>query len=332
MKSIIHNYQRAVRRLFSTLLLLFLTLPSLIAADSPINEGKLQDILDPKYYDIDGDLLADTPLLPHLQVDPATLVISIVPNGDEHAYAHQLNPFFNYLQSCLQRPVIFYPMQSSYAEVEAMRNGSIHIASFSAGALIHAVNRAGAIPFAGKGNEEGLLTTDMIVIVRQDSPLYNLKDLKGTRVAHVNFASSAGHLAALSLFPAEGITPGEDYEILFSGKHRQSIFGVKSGDYDAALIAQEVLDRLVLLDLASYDDFRIIYRKGSAPFAAYTYAHNLAPALKEQIQNCFYQYRFPEEMQRIYLGADRYLPLNYQEELETLFQIYTPQKLNQEID
>ncbi len=324
MKQIIDNCQTTIAQLCVILLLMIVSAPDLLAA--PTNDGRLQDTLDPKYYDIDGDLLADTPLLPHLQIDPPTLVLSAVPNGDEHAYVHQLTPFFNYLQSCLQRPVIFYPMQSSYAEVEAMRNGAIHIASFSAGALIHAVNRAGAIPFAGKGTEDGLLKTDMIVIVRQDSPFYNLQDLKGARVAHVNFASSAGHLAALALFPAEGIIPGEDYEILFSGKHRQSIFGVKSGDYDAALIAQEVLDRLVLLNLVNYNDFRIIYRKGSAPFAAYTYAHNLTPTLKEQIKNCVYQFRFPEEMQQIYLGADRFLPINYQEELSILLELYTPQK------
>lgn len=323
MKQIIHIYHSTITYLLTALLLSLLSLPMLLAAPAT-NEKKLQESLDPRYYDLDGDLLADTPLLPQLQIDPPTLIISIVPNGDEHAYAHQLTPFFNHLRSCLQRPVIFYPMQSSCAEVEAMRNGFIHIASFSAGALIHAVNRAGAIPFASKGTEEGLLKTDMIVIVRQDSPIYTLQDLKGTCVAHVNFASSAGHLATLSLFPAEGIIPGEDYEIFFSGKHRQSIFEVKAGDYDAAPIAQEVLDRLVALNLVSYDDFRIIYRKGSAPFAAFTYAHNLAPALKEEIQSCFYNYRFPEEMQQIYLGADRYLPINYQEELRALQQICMP--------
>ena len=322
-QTINHIFHTSIAQQLTALLIAILSTHFVIATPSADNR-ELQESLDSIYYDLNGDLLADTPLLPHLQIDPPTLILSIVPNGDEHAYAHQLMPFFNHLRSCLQRPIIFYPMQSSYAEVEAMRNGSIHIASFSAGALIHAVNRAGAIPFAGKGTEKGLLRTDMIVIVRQDSPFYSLKDLKGARVAHVNFSSSAGHLAALSIFPAEGIIPGEDYEIFFSGKHRQSIFGVKSGDYDAATIAQEVLDRLVRLNLVSYDDFRIIYRKGSAPFAAFTYAHNLVPSLKEQIQNCFYEYRFPEEMQQIYLDADRYLPINYQEEIRALQQIYTP--------
>ena len=39
--------------------------------------------------------------------------------------------------------------------------------------------------------------------------------------------------------------PGEDYQIVFSGKHDNSALGVVNGDDDAAAVANTVLARMV---------------------------------------------------------------------------------------
>ena len=110
-----------------------------------------------------------------------------------------------------------------------VRAGRLHVGSFSTGPTSFAVNIAGAVPFAVRGTEKGFMGYQVITIVKKDSPYQKLSDLKGKRVAHVAPSSNSGHMAPLALFPKEGLTPEQDYKLIFSGKHDQSIMGVAIG-------------------------------------------------------------------------------------------------------
>ena len=43
------------------------------------------------------------------------------------------------------------------------------------------------------------------------------------------------------------------------------------------------------------------------------YAHDLEPALRDRMLKCFYDYRFPPEMQSAFEGADRFFPVNFKD-------------------
>ena len=58
-------------------------------------------------------------------------------------------------------------------------------------------------------------------------------------------------------------------------------------------------------------DFRIIYRSQKFPTSSFAYAHDLDPKLVDKMLTCFYDYRFPPEMQKAFDGADRFFPINY---------------------
>ncbi|UNM96144.1 phosphate/phosphite/phosphonate ABC transporter substrate-binding protein [Ignatzschineria rhizosphaerae] len=273
------------------------------------------------YCDNNQDFLADTPDDPNLWVDPQTLIISFAPFGDYVATGTLFNPLLTYLESCLERRVIFYPMQSNEAEIAAMRSGRLHIAGFSTGSTVAAVNQAGAIPFATHGNHLGFVGAHLIVIVRSDSPYYKLSDLKNRRVIHSNATSLTGHLGALALFPKEGLMPGVDYPIIFSGKHDRSIQSVKSGDYDAATTTTEILERMIQYREVDKDDFRIIYQSQKFPSAALAYSYNLNPALQTNLRTCFFNYQFSPEMKQNFTGGEYFVPVDYQKDWAEIRQI-----------
>src|SRR5215203_625826 len=200
---------------------LICTAYSTASAQECRNRGQL----DTLYCDDNNDLVADTPSDARRQKDPATLVFAYTPVEDPAVYQNVFRPFTYHLGQCTGKRVIYYPVQSNTAEIEAMRSGRLHIAGFSTGPTGFAVNLAGAVPFAVKGNEKEWQGYNLIMIVKRGSPYQKLSDLKGKRVAHTSPSSNSGHLAPQVLFPPEGLAPDKDYKPIFSGGHGQSVKG-----------------------------------------------------------------------------------------------------------
>src|SRR6476659_8925311 len=302
-----HMKINSLARLGITAFLCMLAAAVQAQGDSCKNRGDL----DTQYCDENKDLVADPPKDPKRFKTPNTLVFTYTPVEDPAVYEQAFRPFTDHLAKCTGKKVVFYQVQSNAAEIEAMRSGRLHVGGFSTGPTAFAVNIAGAVPFAVKGNEKEFQGYNLIVIVKKDSPYQKLADLKGKKLAHTAPSSNSGHMAPLALFPPQGLTPDKDYKILFSGKHDSSVMGVGSGDYDAAAVASDVFHRMGVRGQIKEDDYRIIYRSQKFPTSSFAYAHDLEPKLADKMLSCFYDYRFPAEMQKAFDGADRFFPINY---------------------
>ena len=172
------------------------TLPT-VAADACKNRGEL----DAMYCDANKDMVADVPADPKKWKNPSTIVFTYTPVEDPAVYENIFKPFTTHLAKCLDKKVVFYQVQTNAAEIEAMRSGRLHVGGFSTGPTAFAVNLAGAIPFAVKGNAKEFQGYNLIVIVKANSPYQKLADLKGKKVAHTSPSSNSGHLAPLCAVP-----------------------------------------------------------------------------------------------------------------------------------
>lgn len=306
--------------------------PSAFAQDECASRGNL----DAQFCDADGDLVADAPTDPAGFVDPDTLFFAYTPVEDPAIYADIWDPFLEHLSEVTGKPVRFFAVQSNSAQVEAMRSGRLHIAGFSTGPTPFAVNLAGAVPFAIMGSEEGNFGYTLQVFVRAESDYQQLSDLVGARVAHTSPTSNSGHQAPEALFPAEGLVPGEDYEILFSGSHDNSMLGVVAGDYDAAPVASEVVDRMAARGLYDPEEVRIIFETNVFPTTSYNYVYNLDPELISKIEEAFFTFEFAgTELGEEFGDVDKFVPINYQDTWSVIRSIqefngvqYTPDNLD----
>ncbi len=272
------------------------------------NRGQLDDL----YCDANADLVADTPTDPSKLKDPSALVFAYTPVEDPAVYQTIFKPFTDYLSQCTGKRVVYYPVQSNSAEIEAMRSGRLNVAGFSTGPTGFAVNMAGAVPFAAKGTAEQVRGYQLFLIVKKDSPIQSLVDLKGKKVAHTSPSSNSGHLAPQVLFPEQGLKPGQDYQPLFSGGHDKSVLGVRAGDYDAAPVASDVFERMITRGTVKTDDFRVIYKSEVFPTSSFALAHDLKPELAAKLKQCFYDFRFTPEMTKEFNGDDRFFPITYE--------------------
>jgi phosphonate transport system substrate-binding protein len=302
-----------------------------LAQDTCPNRGDL----DMMYCDADGDLVADAPTDPAQLKDPDTLVFAYTPVEDPAIYADIWQPFIEHLQTVTGKDVQFFAVQSNSAEVEAMRSGRLHIAGFSTGPTPYAVNLAGAEPFAIMGSDDGRFGYTLQVYTQADSDIKEMPDLKGKRIAHTSPTSNSGNLAPRALFPSLGVVPDTDYEVTYSGSHDQSMLGVVAGDYDAAPVASEVVERMAERGLYDPESVRIVWESDRFPTTSYTMAHDLTPELKAKIEEAFFTYDFAgtalgEEFQ----GVSKFIPITYKDQWSVIRQIqeangvqYTPEGL-----
>ncbi|MDP3430001.1 MAG: phosphate/phosphite/phosphonate ABC transporter substrate-binding protein, partial [Desulfomicrobium sp.] len=243
-------------------------------ADECTNRG----LLDTMYCDNDQDLVADNAPAGNCK-DPSTLVFTYTPVEDPAVYQDLFSDFQAHMKKVTGKDVIYYTVHSNSAQVEAMRSGRLHIAGFSTGPTGFAVNLAGYVPIAVKGDEKEFQGYNLIMLVKQDSPYQTMADLKGKKVAHTSPSSNSGNLAPRALFPSQGLVPDEDYTVVYSGKHDQSVLGVVHGDYDAAPVASDVYDRMVRAGRVDANAVRIIYTSPRFPTSSFGYSSQLCPDL-----------------------------------------------------
>ena len=307
------------------------TASAAFAQDECENRGAL----DAQYCDANGDLVADAPEDESQLRNPDTLVFAYTPVEDPAIYEDIWTPFIEHLEEVTGKDVQFFAVQSNSAEVEAMRSGRLHIAGFSTGPTPFAVNLAGAVPFAIMGADDGRFGYTLQVYTQADSDIQEMPDLAGKRIAHTSPTSNSGNQAPRALFPDLGVVPDEDYEVNYSGSHDQSMLGVVAGDYDAAPVASEVVERMAERGLYDPEEVRIVWESEPFPTTSYAYAHDLAPELKESIEEAFFSFDFDgTALGEEFAGVSKFVPITYEDQWAVIRQIqsangveYTPEGL-----
>jgi phosphonate transport system substrate-binding protein len=279
--------------------------------------------LDKAYCDRDGDMVADAPADAKQLVNPSTIIFAYTPVEDPAVYAKVWDGFVKHMEKVTAKKVVFFPVQSNAAELEAMRSGRLHVAGFNTGSNPIAVNCAGFVPFAIMGTQNGQFGYEMEIIVPADSPIKTPADLKGKKLAFTSPTSNSGYKAPSAILKADfGLEAERDFTPVFSGKHDNSVLGVANKDYDAAAIANEVMKRMVERKVVDPAKIRTIYKSETFPTTGYGYAHNLDPKLVEKIKDAFFS--FPWEgsaLKAEFKAEDRFIPITYKKDRSVIRKI-----------
>jgi phosphonate transport system substrate-binding protein len=269
----------------AAVILLVLSTHALAQEDCP------RGTLDKVFCDRNGDLVADAPTESAKFVNPSTLIFSYTPVEDPAVYQKAWDGFLKHLEKVTARKVVFFPVQSNAAQIEAMRSGRLHIAGVNAGGNALAVNCAGYVPFTIMAAQDNSFGYEMEIIVPADSPIKTPADLKGHKLGFSDATSNSGFKAPSAILKADfGLEPKRDYEPAFSGKHDNTILGVVNKDYDAGAVANSVLGRMIDRKVFDPAKIRSIYKSETFPTTSYGVAYNLDPKLTEKIKEAFFSF------------------------------------------
>lgn len=285
-----------------------------LAGTADAKDCKNRGDLNIRYCDDNGDLLADTPSDPSQWLDPGTLVFSYTAVEDPSVYENVFSELIDHIAKKTGKRVKWYGPESYAAQVEAMRSGRLHVSGFAAGATVFGVNLGGFHPVAMMGNKDGTFRGYKLwLITHRDSDIKTVQDLKGRKIAHVTPSSNSGNQAPRALFKNMGVVPGKDYEVIYSGKHDNSIMGVVNRDYDAAPVASTVMQRMMERGIFDPSEVRTIWESDQFPGTSYGYVYNLVPKLQEKIREAFLTFDWTGSGLEKDFGkrADCFIPVDY---------------------
>jgi phosphonate transport system substrate-binding protein len=191
----------------------------------------------------------------------------------------------------------------------------------------------------------------MEIIVPADSPIKDLKDLKGKTVAFVSMSSNSGAKAPIVLLKEKhDLQVDRDYRFAITGSHQRSILGVcvgqsaasilsaplasedarktalakPGGRFEAAFVASDMLARMVAEGTVKAEQYRVIGKEGPFPVLCFGVPHNLDPALVVKIKDAFAS--FPFEGNRVgekyrSSGKVKFAPVDYRKDWQKVREI-----------
>lgn len=239
--------------------------------------------LDARFSDKNQDLIADPPDSDFLI--PTTLVFSYIAAGPSTQAPADWQPLVERLSAAAGIPVEYRQFETVAEQLDALRNGELHVTALNTGNVPRAVNECGFVPVSARANADGDWRITMKLIVPRDSPIQTVKDLRKRSVTFTNPSSFSGFKYAVVLLETEfGLRLGRDYEYRFSTSHDNSIEMTAAGEAEAAVVASDLLEAAYAAGTVNRDQIREVYTSPPFPAAVFGYAYNLPPELAEKIR------------------------------------------------
>lgn len=215
------------------------------------------------------------------------LRIGLVPyaNPAELQAAHA--PLAAWLSTVLKVPVELV-MGDTYDDAAArLERGEVDVVEFSPYAYVRAEKRLKLRPLV-TAISDGSETAAGYIIVRQDSKVRALEDLKGGSFGFVDPASTSGYLYPMKLFKDRGFDPAALFtRTEFFGNHEKVLLAVLEGKVDAGATYQGSLAALKRSRNVDPLSFRIIAKTPRTPRDLFCVKADFPDALADALVRVF---------------------------------------------
>jgi phosphonate transport system substrate-binding protein len=183
------------------------------------------------------------------------------------------------LQRATGLPVKLYRSSDYNGVIQAFASNQVDLATLLPDSYANVDAQVGnlAAPLVAVRDAEGAMGYYTALVVKADSPIKSLADLKGHSLVYVDLNSTSGYLFPRSKMREQGFDPDtQTSKTGFSGGHTQSVLAVENGQFDAAVVSVSggtpetgftsgPTFRLAQQGLIKPGDFRIVWSAGTIP-------------------------------------------------------------------
>jgi phosphonate transport system substrate-binding protein len=260
-----------------------------------LSESPKPQTLGDAFRDGNRDLVADTPEKAAC-IQPETLTFSYVVSDGPEGNADSWKPLMDRISETTGLPVAFHKSTSVAEQLSAIQSGELHVTALNTGSVPEAVNTCGFVPVSALASTEQDVGLRSLIIVPADSPIKNVKDIRGHSVLFTSPNSNSGFRAPLLILAEEfNMNPDIDYKYGFAYSHDAAILQVAAGEAEVATVASDLLERAVANGSIANDDYRVIHESERFPPAAIGYTHKLSPELAAKVREAIGDFEIPAE-------------------------------------
>ncbi|HZG84783.1 phosphate/phosphite/phosphonate ABC transporter substrate-binding protein [Paenibacillus sp.] len=181
---------------------------------------------------------------------PEKLTVQFVPSQNADTLEAKAKPLEELLGERLGIPVEVSVSTDYNTIIEAMASKQVDVGFLPPTAYVLAKEKGAAEVILqaqrfGVQDDTGAPTEDLVdfykamIIVKKDSDIQSVADLKGKKMGYQNVTSSAGYVWPAGKLLEEGVDPLQDVESVTLKGHDQAVLAVLNGDVDAAAIFQD---------------------------------------------------------------------------------------------
>ncbi|WP_414526924.1 PhnD/SsuA/transferrin family substrate-binding protein [Nodularia chucula] len=163
------------------------------------------------------------------------------------------------LAEVLGIPIEFFPGENRTDAAAALRYGQVDIILAGPSEYVVLHSRAKAIPLIAIERHDYYPT----IVVRSNSNIKTLDQLKGKTIAMLRVGSTSGHLAPIKMLIDAGLDPNSDVKIVMLGN--AGIESLKKGEVDAWTVASDRYQTILDNYSFSESDFSILAKGNLLP-------------------------------------------------------------------
>jgi phosphonate transport system substrate-binding protein len=240
---------------------------------------------------------------------PAKIRVGFIPTEGNADTKKRFAPLTEHLRNILGIEVEAFSASDYAGIITAMAHQHIDFAYFGAKSYVEASEKAGAQALVMQLNKEKQPGYTGIIIVRKDSDMMQLDDIKGRVFAFTDPNSTSGYLVPNVLFARDLKVKPEDYfkQVKFSGSHGASILAVKNKAIEAAATNNIDLDRMIEKGQVAADDFRILWRSELIPGDPMAARRDLPQSLKAAFTGAMLMFNADKAgLEKLQIGGYQY--------------------------
>ncbi len=242
--------------------------------------------------------------------EPNQLRIGIIPEQDIRKMAVRYTPLAEYLGKKLNLKVALVYLDNYGELCDKFINQELDAAFF--GSFSYALTHAKAgVEALSRPDYQGISTYRGLIIVRKDSNIKNVADMKNKRLALVHRATYAGYLYPLYYFKEHKVGDLDSFfsQVIFTGSHDKAIIAVLNGQADIAVPKDLVYQRMIKDNPDLENKLAILSSSEPVPSNAFCVRKGLDTGLRDRLKNLLLNLEDEQEGRPVLasLGASRFI-------------------------
>ncbi|PGG79394.1 phosphate/phosphite/phosphonate ABC transporter substrate-binding protein [Staphylococcus aureus] len=229
---------------------------------------------------------------------PKELTVQFVPSQNAGTLEAKAKPLEKLLSKELGIPVKVSVSTNYNTIVEAMKSKKVDVGFLppTAYTLAHDQKAADLLLQAQRFGvkEDGSASKELVdsykseILVKKDSKIKSLKDLKGKKIALQDVTSTAGYIFPLAMLKNEaGINATKDMKIVNVKGHDQAVISLLNGDVDAAAVFNDARNTVKKDQPNVFKDTRILKLTQAIPNDTISVRPDMDKDFQEKLKKAF---------------------------------------------